>query len=303
MNRKLILLPIFALIGAIALAWPASANQVVFSDDFSSHATTGCPSYVDGDNFGQWQVVFTGYGCVRILNDNGNNVLEMQPQSVTSPADTSAPLVVGPSFEAPFTYRGQIATTAQLRQNSAPNEWETAWIVWNYTDNQHFYYFIPKENGWELGKEDPAYPGAQRFLATGTTPTFALTDIKNFEVTQVGTTMTVSINGNRIVEFTDNERPYTSGRIGLYSEDARFIADNIVVTKPAASPTPSSPAAPTGSGGTRVSTVAASSANTTQVQSGKSQTLAATGQSSLIVVAAALFLLSIGVLQLSKQRT
>ena len=302
MNKKLALLPIFALIGATMLAWPASANQVVFSDDFSGYTATTCPSYVDGDNFGQWQVVFTGFGCVRVLNDNGNNVLEMQPQSVTNPADTSAPLVVGPSFEAPFTYRGQVATTAQLRQNSAPNDWETAWIVWNYTDNQHFYYFIPKENGWELGKEDPAYPGAQRFLATGTTPTFSLADIKNFEITQVGATMTVSINGNRIVEFTDNERPYTSGRIGLYSEDARFIADNIVVAKPAASPATPSPTTPTGSGATGTNTTTVSGANNSPQSSG-SQTLAATGQSSLAVVTAALFLLSAGALHIYRHRS
>lgn len=301
MSRKLILLPIFALIGATALAWPVSANQVVFSDDFSGYTATACPSYADGDSFGRWQVVFTGFGCVRILNDNGNHVLEMQPQSVTNPADTSAPLVVGPSFEAPFTYSGQIATTAQLRQNSAPNDWETAWIVWNYTDNQHFYYFIPKENGWELGKEDPAYPGAQRFLATSTTPTFSLTDIKNFEVTQIGATMTISINGNKIVDFTDNERPYTSGRIGLYSEDARFIADNIVVTKPAASPATPSPTVPTGSSASEVNI--ATSGDNSSPQSSESQTLAATGQSSLITGATTLLLLGIGVLQIHKQRT
>lgn len=62
MKRELILPPVSALIGATILTCPVSANQVVFSGAFSGHATADCPSYVDGDNFGQWQVVFTGYG-------------------------------------------------------------------------------------------------------------------------------------------------------------------------------------------------------------------------------------------------
>ena len=39
--------------------------------------------------------------------------------------------------------------------------------MWDYTDNNHFSYLALKTNGWELGKRDPAYPGGQRFLATG----------------------------------------------------------------------------------------------------------------------------------------
>ena len=59
-----------------------------------------------------------------------------------------------------------LGTVRQVR-NGPANPWEVAWLLWHYTDDQHFYSIVLKPNGWELGKEDPAYPGAQRFLATG----------------------------------------------------------------------------------------------------------------------------------------
>lgn len=237
MHKTKSVIAVLTVLGA-ALTVPLSvsaAEREVFKDDFSSYQMTGCPKYVDGDGFGQWQVVYTGYGCVRIIEDTpGNKVLEMQPQAVASPDRTSAPLVVGPKVDSPFTYSGTVQTKRQLRQNSPANPWEVAWVVWNYTDDTHFYYFAPKPNGWELGKEDPAYPGAQRFLATGSSPAFKVGDKLDFKIVQNGNTMTVFVNGAEITTFTDNERPYTSGRVGLYSEDARFIADNIKLTSPTA---------------------------------------------------------------------
>jgi hypothetical protein len=38
-------------------------------------------------------------------------------------------------------------TDKQLRQNSTPNPWEVAWIMWRYQDDWHHYYFIFKPNG------------------------------------------------------------------------------------------------------------------------------------------------------------
>ena len=129
-----------------------------------------------------------------------------------------------------LTLQVAATTSRQLRVGSAPQPWEVAWVLWHYVDNSHFYYFIPKPNGWELGKADPAYSGAQRFLATGTTPAFALGTWHQITVTQSGQTIQVSANGMPVVTFTDRERPYSSGRIGLYSEDAEVYFDNVSVT-------------------------------------------------------------------------
>jgi hypothetical protein len=103
-------------------------------------------------------------------------------------------------------------------------------VLWHYADNTRFYYFIPKPNGWELGKADSAYPGAQRFLATGSSPVFPVGEWYRVSIVQTGQTIQVSVNGIPVTTFTDTERPLTSGRVGLYSEDAEVYFDDVSVT-------------------------------------------------------------------------
>jgi hypothetical protein len=97
------------------------------------------------------------------------------------------------------------------------------WLVWHYVDDEHFYYFIPKPNGWELGKRDPAYRGGQRFLATGAAPQFPVGQWHDVTVTQSGATITVRVNGRELVTYTDRESAYTRGHVGIYSEDAAIV--------------------------------------------------------------------------------
>lgn len=154
--------------------------------------------------------------------------LSLAPMSATSLGEThSALLLSQASWSGDLTFGGSILTEEQLRLNSAPHPWETAWVVWNYADNDHFYYFAFKTNGWELGKRDPAYTGGQRFLATGTDTSFLLKTWYGFSVVQTGATMSVSVDGVQIVSFTDQERPYLAGRLGVYTEDARIFLDNV----------------------------------------------------------------------------
>jgi hypothetical protein len=197
-------------------AAPPSSGTVIFTDGFG-----GLPlglGWPDGSSHGQWFDVFNGFGTSGIVAD-GANVLSEIPASSTSSGETHSALVVSqPSFgdiDVTATFR----TVRQLR-SPTPNSWEVAWFLWHYTDNVHFYYVLLKPTGWELGKEDPAYPGAQRFLATGSSPTFAVGQSHRVRVVQVGSTITVTANGAPLVRFTDSERPYTSGAIGLYTEDA-----------------------------------------------------------------------------------
>jgi len=119
-----------------------------------------------------------------------------------------------------------VETLEQLRVGTA-NPWETAWLVWNYADNDHFYYFAMKPNGWELGKRDPDYAGGQRFLATSTDVTFEVGKWNRFEITQDGNRIAISVDGVELVRFQDLERPYLGGRIGLYTEDARVMLDDV----------------------------------------------------------------------------
>lgn len=147
-------------------------------------------------------------------------VLRLTPRTPTSAGETHAALTLT-SEKVSGTYRitGRAKVVQQLR--TTPNAWEVAWILWNYQDDTHFYYFTLKRNGWELGKRDPRHPGGQRFLATGATPALSIGKWYSFDVVVIGAQMMVSIDGSPVAIFSDAEAPlYTSGRVGLYTEDA-----------------------------------------------------------------------------------
>ncbi|MCJ7799715.1 MAG: DUF1080 domain-containing protein [Polaromonas sp.] len=158
------------------------------------------------------------------------NVMWVAPAASKSLSETHAALITSSTtFTNDVNYRGTTRTIKQLRQNNPPNAWEVSWLVWNFKDNTHFYYVVLKPGGWELGKADPAYPGAQRFLATGTDLSFPVGAWNTFEIVhdQAAGAMTVKVNGSTLVSFTDTERPYTSGKVGFYAEDAEIELDAV----------------------------------------------------------------------------
>ena len=77
--------------------------------------------------------------------------------------------------------------------------------------------------GFELGKQDAAYPGRQRFLVYSYAPTFPVGPWYRVRVRHVGDQMTVWVDGVRRASFVDRERPYTSGSIALYAEDSTVL--------------------------------------------------------------------------------
>ncbi|MDQ2680137.1 MAG: DUF1080 domain-containing protein, partial [Candidatus Eremiobacteraeota bacterium] len=159
-------------------------------------------------------------GSVKVVaQKQAQNALDLSPQSALLPSETHAALATSLASFGDFDASVDVLTVAQLRQ-PAPNEWEVAWVLWHYADNTHFYYFIPKPNGWELGKEDPAYPDNQRYLATGTTPRFTIGNHYLVRIVQVGSQITVYVDGTTLTTFNDAERPYSAGALGLYCEDS-----------------------------------------------------------------------------------
>ena len=218
----------------LAVAMGTGVLAGTFVEDFSEMPVGHC--YPDGSEVGMWRFVYDGYGCNAFLSSNGNTVLFQQPAASFAPDETHASLVLGPAVSGDLTLEVSTATTRQLREGSPPNPWEVAWVLWHYTDDQHFYYFIPKANGWELGKGDPAYPGAQRFLATGSAPSFPMGPWYRVRVTQAKETIRVYVDGLQIATVTDDERPYSSGRVGLYTEDAEVYFDDVAVTTKSAPP-------------------------------------------------------------------
>ena len=51
-------------------------------------------------------------------------------------------------------------------------------------------------------------------------------------VRQVGNEISVWANGKLLTRYTDTERPYRMGRIGLYTEDAHVYFDSVVAQRP-----------------------------------------------------------------------
>ncbi len=216
---------VLVFIGSLCSGMDAIADSA-FTDDFSSYTHNTC--FSDGTNFGPWTSAFSGFGCVKLLSNGTQNWLDESPQVSTNSSDTHSALVLGPSFSNPLTFSVNVNTTAQLRQNSQPNAWEVGWVIWHYADDDHFYYFIAKPDGWELGKKEP---GAQRFLAMGDSPTFPIGNWYNIRIaTTAQDTITVYVNNQLMTTFTDTQNPYTSGRIGLYDEDAHVRFTNVAVT-------------------------------------------------------------------------
>ena len=197
------------------------------SDTFNSYVTGS--DWDESTTHGGWRAVFDGFGRIGI-NRDGSKVLTLRPQASTEPGETHAALVVSRKSFGAMDMSMRMKTVKQLREGSRANPWEVAWAIWGYKDNTHFYYLILKPNGWEIGKADPAYPGAQRFLATGSAPTYDVGDWHDVRVRQVGATFTVWANGKELTTFTDRERPYLEGNVGVYNEDAATYFDDIRVT-------------------------------------------------------------------------
>jgi hypothetical protein len=199
----------------------------VLQDDFG-WVEPGMP-WEEGETHGEWTTVFDGYGLVSVEAPLGSPGLVTRPASAESPDVTHGALVVsGPVFD-DLDMQVRVTTLEQLRLGSAPNPWECGWVLWSYSDDDHFYYLALKTNGWELGKADPAYPGKQRFLADGRDVRFDVGQTVDVRVQQVGSRLTVWADGQQLTTFVDQERPYLDGSIGLYTEDAEVLFDDVVV--------------------------------------------------------------------------
>ena len=206
-------------------------SNLLLGDNFSTYPLG--LNWADGSSHGNWTSVFNGYGQTGIATatsstGTGINVLSETPEASTSPSETHSALVTSNSSFGNMNATVDLRTTNQLR-TPTPNGWEAGWVLWDYSSTSQFYYFIPKPNGWELGKEDPAYPGSQRFLATGS-QAFPIGSWYTVRVQQAANTMSVWVNGSLITTFTDTERPYQAGKLGLYTEDAAAQFANVRVS-------------------------------------------------------------------------
>jgi hypothetical protein len=187
---------------------------------------------------GKWQSVYNGGGSSGVKKDlNGNNIFFMYPNISISTNETHANLVRTTQQFSNFEMSAKVKTDKQLRQGSLPAPWEAAWIFFRYTDDFHYYWFLIKPTGVELGKKDcdicvNPYLN-QIFLYSDDRPILKVGDWSNWEIDAIGNRIIISVNGTRIIDFLDHSmsQQLASGAIGLYTEDSAVSFDDIFVSK------------------------------------------------------------------------
>ena len=122
----------------------------------------------------------------------------------------------------------KLGTVRQVR-NGPANPWEVAWLLWHYTDDQHFYSIVlNRTDGNSAGGS--GLSGPQRFLATGAHADVSDRRQRTVRVRQIKNSITVWVNGRLLATATDRERPYVGGRIGLLHRgrpgDLRHVSVN-----------------------------------------------------------------------------
>lgn len=185
----------------------------------------------------KWYNDYSGYGITGVAKDptTGNHYFYEEPMISTSPNETHASLVTTTKKYSNFDMTLDMSTLKQLRQNSRPNPWETAWVFWHYTDDFHTYAFYLKPTGFQIEKKDNNNrdDSAQIYLLDGYTPKLKMVQWTKVRISMVGTHIRVWVNGANIADFYDkipNSPRMSSGAMGLYNEDSSVIFDNVYIT-------------------------------------------------------------------------
>jgi hypothetical protein len=207
--RRVALLGLVLLLAALAAGVPDGDNR----------------PWPDGSRHGPWKAVFNGYGEVR--PDGG--ALLLSPKAPAAEENTHAALVVTDRSYGDVAISVRLKTERQLRRPN-PRAWEVGWVLWHYTGAGRFYALALKPTGWELSKQDPRYPGGQRFLASGRTPVFPVGSWHRIGIVQVGDQIDVAADGHHLARYTDRSAPYRVGALGLYTEDARVRFTDVQIT-------------------------------------------------------------------------
>jgi 3-keto-disaccharide hydrolase/fibronectin type III domain protein len=213
-------------------------------DDFEG---AGTYSLTDGQTSpnGKWKSLFAGFGITRISQEGtGNKYIYLEPMTSTSPPETHGSAVATTTSYKNFELSLDVKTIRQLRQNSPPNNWETAWLNWNAIDQFHSYGMTLKMQGFQVEKKDNNNQddSAEIYLVTQNSPSVKLNTWQKWQITVTGTEtgtprIQIWIDGAKIVDYLDNQPgiPRNSeimkqgGPIVLYTEDAAVGFDNVVI--------------------------------------------------------------------------
>ena len=225
------------------LLLPQSVLALDLYDNFEA------PPYTITDNQtspnGKWFNKYSGFGssgAVTITSltttdttDNNNTVFYEKPKTSTNPNETHAALTLTTQTYEDVEMCLKVKTNQQLRQNSIPNPWEVAWIVWRYQDDWHHYYFIFKPNGVELGKKQNENQSEEQiFLHTANESKMKIDEWTTWYIKMSGNHIEIWLkmadgSWQKVVNYHDNTPIVGPGRIGLYTEDAHVQFDDVYI--------------------------------------------------------------------------
>ena len=190
---------------------------------------------------GKWFNKYNGFGVSGTVNTtsltatDNNTVFYEEPKSSTRQNETHAALTLTTQTYEDVEMRLKVKTNMQLRQNSIPNPWEVAWIMWRYQDDWHHYYFIFKPNGIELGKKQNENQAEEQiFLYTAIEPKLRMDEWNTWYIKMSGNHIEIWLemadgSMQKVVDYYDNAPIEGPGNIGLYTEDAHVQFDDVYI--------------------------------------------------------------------------
>jgi hypothetical protein len=206
------------------------------------------PAYKIRDNQtspnGKWFSKYNGFGASGTVNipslmatdrDRNNTVFYEEPKTSTSPNETHAALTLTTQAYEEVEMQLKVKTSKQLRQNSTPNPWEVAWIMWRYHDDWHHYYFIFKPTGVELGKKQNENRAEEQiFLYTANEPKLQIDEWTTWYIKMSGNDIEIWLkmadrSWQKVVNYHDDAPIVGPGSIGLYTEDAHVQFDDVYI--------------------------------------------------------------------------
>ena len=203
------------------------------------------PKYTLTDNQtspnGKWFNKYNGFGLsgtvtiTSLTATDNNTVFYEEPKTSTHPNETHAALTLTTQTYEDIEMHLKVKTNKQLRQNSAPNPWEVAWILWRYQDDWHHYYFIFKPNGIELGKKQNENQAEEQiFLYTANEPKLRIDEWNTWYIKMSGNHIEIWLeladrSMQRVVNYHDNAQIVGPGNVGLYTEDAHVQFDDVYI--------------------------------------------------------------------------
>jgi hypothetical protein len=94
----------------------------------------GMYKLIDGQKSpnGKWLSKWNAGGEMGVKTENNNNIFYGFPKTATSSSQTFSSFALSTQKFSDMTLELDMKTYKQLRQNSAPNSWESAWVIWRF---------------------------------------------------------------------------------------------------------------------------------------------------------------------------